>query len=176
MNLPGCVLLPASLIFVFMNVSAETSEAKEGEPSQGKQEHVLLRASGDQESLVHNGPVKDFVFAVRYVVYKGVEGAGELHVELRHQGVPVPLLDKEPQIHVKYKDPKWWKYADAHIVHHSIESLMKGHYWTRMAPNPDTWEEVHVRVIFPGKQGTLGVTFTPEEILSTKEVVDLGGK
>ena len=46
-----------------------------------------MRSSEDEDSLLHNGPVRDFVVAVRYKVYKGVWPGGELHVELTHKGV-----------------------------------------------------------------------------------------
>ena len=161
----------SAVVLIFSNPLAGGPETTNEESAATEQKHVITRSSDDQDSLLHNGPVKDFVVAVRYKAYEEVRTGGELHVELTQKGNPVTLLDKEPHLFVKYKNPKWLKYGNLK-VHHSIESLLKGHYWGRIAPNPDATEDVTVAIIFPGKQGTLRVTFNPKEILAIKEVID----
>ena len=160
-----------SLVITFPGILACGGDSPVEDSAGTKENHVIRRFSEDQDSLVHNGPVTDLVFAVRYKVYREVWTGGEMHVELTRKGIPVSLLDKEPHFHVKYRNPKW-KDNGAHKVQYSIESQLKGHFWGRINPNPDTMEGVTVAIIFPGKQGTLRVTFTPEELLAIREIID----
>lgn len=134
---------------------------------------VLTRSSTKADSVVHNGPVKDFEVNLRYKVYdlevNGWSRGGELQVELTRKGEPVSLIDKEPHILVKVREHP--KRQSSLRVHHSVESLLKGKYWGSIGGSPERIEEVEIAISFHGKQGTLRVTFTGDEIRRIKEEV-----
>lgn len=148
--------------------AAEPPVGEKAEPGR-----VLTRSSTEENSVVHNGPVKDLKVNLRYKVYdvevNGWSRGGELQVELTRKGMPVSLIDKEPFILVKVREHP--KRQTALRVHHSVESLLNGKYWGSIGGSPERIEEVEIAISFHGKQGTLRVTFTGDEIRRIKEEV-----